>query len=205
MSAPFLFFDLGNVLVHFDHDRACQALAELAKCDVLKVRSALFDSGLQVRYETGVCNDETFCDELRDRLNIDPSNDRLLHLCSNIFEGNLPAMSIVFQLKVAGYRLGVLSNTCHAHWQWLAQGPCRVLFGYFEHHVLSYEAGVMKPDPEIYEQAIARAETSPTRIFFVDDRQENVDAARSAGMQAVLYRGVGPLMHQLMEFNARVA
>lgn len=47
---------------------------------------------------------------------------------------------------------------------------------------------VAKPDPAIYRIAAARAGVPPARCLFVDDRQENVDAAIALGMTGVLFR-----------------
>jgi putative hydrolase of the HAD superfamily len=48
--------------------------------------------------------------------------------------------------------------------------------------------GVAKPDPEIYRIAAARAGVPMDRCLFVDDRQENVDAAVALGMTGLLFR-----------------
>ncbi|HEY7974800.1 MAG TPA: HAD-IA family hydrolase, partial [Ktedonobacterales bacterium] len=50
-----------------------------------------------------------------------------------------------------------------------------------------HEEGNHKPNPRIYEIAIERLGLSPTEIVFLDDSQENVDAARACGLQAVLF------------------
>ncbi|MGW4840565.1 HAD-IA family hydrolase [Streptomyces globisporus] len=47
---------------------------------------------------------------------------------------------------------------------------------------------VAKPDPAIYRIAAGRAGVPMERCLFVDDRQENVDAAAALGMTTVLYR-----------------
>ncbi|MFF3845936.1 HAD-IA family hydrolase [Streptomyces sp. NPDC002328] len=57
--------------------------------------------------------------------------------------------------------------------------------------------GVAKPDRRIYETAAARAGARLDRCLFVDDRQENVDAARELGMSTVLYRTVADLREAL--------
>lgn len=54
--------------------------------------------------------------------------------------------------------------------------------------VSSAVEGIAKPDPEIYRIAAARAGVPPDRCLFVDDRQENIDAAVALGMTGVLYR-----------------
>ncbi|MEV0257485.1 HAD-IA family hydrolase [Streptomyces sp. NPDC050732] len=54
--------------------------------------------------------------------------------------------------------------------------------------VSSADLGIAKPDRRIYEIAAERAGVAPDRCLFVDDRQENVDAAVALGMTGLLYR-----------------
>lgn len=53
--------------------------------------------------------------------------------------------------------------------------------------------GVAKPDRRIYEMAAKQAGARADRCLFVDDREENVEAARELGMTAVLFRAVDDL------------
>lgn len=50
-----------------------------------------------------------------------------------------------------------------------------------------------KPDRRIYEIAAELAGAAPERCLFVDDRNENVEAARTLGMTGVLYRTAADL------------
>ncbi|GAB3150628.1 HAD family hydrolase [Microbispora hainanensis] len=59
--------------------------------------------------------------------------------------------------------------------------------------VSSARVGVAKPDPRIYEIAAERAGVPLGRCLFVDDRAENVEAARALGMTAVLFTGLPDL------------
>ncbi|WP_221891363.1 HAD family hydrolase [Microbispora sp. KK1-11] len=59
--------------------------------------------------------------------------------------------------------------------------------------VSSALVGVGKPDARIYEIAAERAGVPLGRCLFVDDREENVEAARALGMTAVLFTGVPDL------------
>ncbi|MFG1825019.1 HAD family hydrolase [Microbispora bryophytorum] len=63
---------------------------------------------------------------------------------------------------------------------------------HFADEVVS-SARVGKPDPRIYEIAAERAGVPLGRCLFVDDREENVEAARALGMTAVLFTGVPDL------------
>jgi putative hydrolase of the HAD superfamily len=59
--------------------------------------------------------------------------------------------------------------------------------------VLSYEVGAMKPAPEIYREAVAKAGCSPGEIFFTDDIAMNVEAAREHGIDAVQFQSLPQL------------
>ena len=61
------------------------------------------------------------------------------------------------------------------------------LDAFFDEAVYSAEEGVMKPDPEIYQRALARLGVAPEEAAFVDDFVENVDAAQAVGMRGVRF------------------
>ena len=78
--------------------------------------------------------------------------------------------------------LYVLSNTNDAHAvvvrrHWLAR-LARELW-------LSNEIGLAKPDPAIFAFAIQRIGLSPREILFLDDRPENIAAAREASLSCL--------------------
>ena len=50
----------------------------------------------------------------------------------------------------------------------------------------AYE-GVMKPDPRIYLNTLARLGRQPAEAVFIDDAPANVNGARAVGMQAIHY------------------
>lgn len=65
----------------------------------------------------------------------------------------------------------------------------RTLADYFDAVIVSYEVGYTKPDRRIYELCLARLGVSAASSLFVDDRSENLAAARGLGMQTVWFRG----------------
>jgi putative hydrolase of the HAD superfamily len=58
----------------------------------------------------------------------------------------------------------------------------------FDDIVCSAEVGMAKPEPEIFRLAAARLGVAPEECVFVDDWDQNIDAARQVGMIGVLYR-----------------
>ena len=65
----------------------------------------------------------------------------------------------------------------------------RRLADYFDVAIVSYEVGVTKPDPRIYELCLAQLGVPAESALFVDDRADNIEAARRLGIQTLLFRG----------------
>ncbi len=184
----YVYFDLGNVLVHFDHSRAVAQAAELTGLTVGQMREHLFDSGLEDRYETGLLTSDEYVEEVSRIVGKRLDKEAFLRAVSDIFWVNEGILSILRTLKGAGVRLGLLSNTCEAHWNWIVGRQYETVVGWFEHHVLSYEIRAMKPDLTIYRRATEIASVDAEGILFIDDRLENVEGARRAGWTAIQYK-----------------
>lgn len=199
-SIEFIYFDLGKVILNFDHTTGFHNVKQLCGVSPEQVDDILFHQGLQNRYETGLIDCTQFHQEFCAQAGIAPSKelsrDDLLHAISDIFWANRPIFPVLTQLKARGFPMGILSNTCDAHWQF-AFSRHGVLQALFDPLVLSYEEKSMKPDSKIYEAAIKRAGVEPGNIFFTDDRQENVDGAIAAGIDAVLFKSVPALVSEL--------
>ena len=54
-----------------------------------------------------------------------------------------------------------------------------------------------KPQPVIFERALAIAQVKPERVVFVDDREQNLAPARAQGMQTVLFTSADALRESL--------
>ncbi|MDP7150478.1 MAG: HAD-IA family hydrolase, partial [Paracoccaceae bacterium] len=59
----------------------------------------------------------------------------------------------------------------------------------FDRRYISGHMGVIKPDPRIYEMLEADCGIAPQALLFADDRQDNIDMARSRGWQVHLFEG----------------
>lgn len=188
-TPEFLYFDLGNVLLTFDHRVACEQVAALTGLTADRVWDVIFASQLQARYEQGEVTSREFYDEFCAAAGVTPDYAALHLANAAIFQLNLPIVSLVSHLHSAGYRLGILSNTCESHWGYVAEGRFRIIRELFPVQVLSHVERCSKPGAGIYARAAELAGVAPERIFFVDDRQENVDGALRAGWDAVLFEG----------------
>lgn len=194
----FLYFDLGNVLLHFDHHRAARQMAEVSGTTPEVVWKAVFESDLQLRYERGAISTREFYEHYCAVTKTKPDYDALCFAAADIFTLNCDTGPIISALATAGYRIGILSNTCEVHWRHLHDGHTQ-LDRSFELYALSYQLGSIKPETEIYLAAAKLAGVAPTEIFYCDDRPENVTGAVKAGFDAVLYETPEKLHRDLRE------
>lgn len=195
----FVYFDLGNVLLNFSHDLACEQIGRLTAAPADRVRQSLFDSGLQSQFETGLVTGPEVYESLCRATGARPSYDELSRAAADIFWVNMPVKALLGALHAAGHRMGILSNTCEWHWEMAASGRYRLIPEAFDVLALSYRLKSMKPARSIYDQAAALAGVPQGEIFFVDDRQENVAAAREAGFDAVLFTTAAALAADLRQ------
>jgi glucose-1-phosphatase len=194
----FLYFDLGNVLLHFDHHRAARQMATVSGIAPEVVWRAVFESDLQLRYERGAISTREFYEHYCAVTKSQPDYDALCYAAADIFTLNCDTGPIISALATAGYRIGILSNTCEVHWRHLHDGHTQ-LDRSFELYALSYQLGSLKPETEIYLAAAKLAGVAPTEIFYCDDRPENVGGALKAGYDAVLYETPEKLHRELRE------
>jgi putative hydrolase of the HAD superfamily len=83
-------------------------------------------------------------------------------------------------------KLGLLTNNCKEWFEYWEQKYS--LSKTFDSIITSYNVHYRKPDRRIYDAAIRVLDVDPRKILFLDDQIPNVEAARSAGMQAVLFQ-----------------
>ncbi len=180
----FVYFDLGNVLVSFDPALACANVAELFGVTPADADRAVYQSGLQNRYEHGEGSGEQYATVVREALgdSAEPvATDDVLEAISAMFTPVEQMRAVIDSVRDRGLRLGVLSNTCQAHWDWILRQSYDVMGGRFDVTILSCAVGSMKPDSVIYEAAEAAAGVPPEQILFLDDKAENVAAAVDRG------------------------
>ncbi len=70
-------------------------------------------------------------------------------------------------------------------------------FDLFDKVFLSFELGCRKPSAEIYGAVLKKLGASPEDVVFIDDKPENVEGARTVGMNAILFRDVSQLKADL--------
>jgi glucose-1-phosphatase len=186
-----IFFDLGNVIIPFDFRLAYTKLQPLCDYPVAEIPRRMRETDLVSRFETGQIASEQFVKEFSALLELRIGYEEFCDLWTSVF---LPEPLIQESLLIElgrRYPLMILSNTNPIHFHMIrANYP---LLRHFEHCVLSYEVGALKPSARIFEEAVTRAGCEAGECFFTDDLAENVEAARKHGMDAVQFQSADQL------------
>jgi len=197
MPPSFLYFDLGNVLLNFDHMTACRQMGEVAGIPAERVYEIVFDDGIEMPYERGKIDSRGFYELFCEQSDTKPDYDELTRAGCEIFDLNVRIVPIVAALRWARYRMGILSNICQSHWEYCSDGRFGVIPALFDRTALSYQIGAMKPDEEMYMAAAEMAEVAPEEVFFVDDRADLVAGAREVGYDAIQFTTPAALAAEL--------
>jgi putative hydrolase of the HAD superfamily len=178
-------FDMGNVLVHFSHERMCSNVAEVCGMDVQQATEMLIDSGLQWQMERGEVNEDEFHRTIAQQASVPVSQQALLHAAADIFWLNDSIVPLLEELRQLNMRLVLLSNTSVTHLNFIRQQFS--VLDYFDDFATSFAAGALKPDDPIFDLAIQKADCPAERCFYTDDIADYIIKARTIGINAEVY------------------
>jgi putative hydrolase of the HAD superfamily len=198
-----VYFDLGKVIVDFDHSRVAQELLKVTPLSLQEAMAVLSDGALVSEYETGRLSSLEHYRKVCRRLQMEVSIEKFRELWGSMFLPEpLLSESFLQDLKKR-YRLMLLSNTNEIHFDFLIEHY--PILRMIEERLLSYQAGCMKPEARIFELAIKKAGVAPESIFFTDDRLENIEAAQRAGIHALLFQSETQLKRDMLSRGMAVA
>ncbi len=195
-------FDLGNVLVQFSHERMYRQLGEVCDRSPGEIIEFAESTGLLLGYETGTVNNDAFHAAFEKWLGKPINKSELLAAGSDIFHLNEPMDEVLASIERQGYRLVLLSNTCPAHYERVSTSW--TFLDQFDHLVLSYEVGAMKPSPRIYEAALKAIECEPAECLYTDDIADYVDAGKSHGLKGVVFQSPEQFVREIESHGVEV-
>jgi FMN phosphatase YigB (HAD superfamily) len=177
-------FDLGKVLVDVDYAIAVRRIAARGRIAAEEFGRFIASAPLLFRYELGQLTSEEFYKEVCNLTGFSGNFDEFSLAFGDIFVPIEPMVELHAALRKRGMPTFILSNTNE-----LAVKHIRRSYPFlsdFQGYILSYEHGVMKPEPRIYEIAERVTGQLGLDILYVDDRPENITAAAERGWQVIL-------------------
>ncbi len=208
-------FDLGNVLIDFDHRIVSQRLAEYVpenrRSSTIQneLHGFIFGNGEpnspNVELDRGSKDLDELHNEISQHFDIAISSSDFGAIWQSIFSDELNADAVACwnQLSESGLTVSICSNTNPGHWIPLLDSHAELRdLTEINTCFLSYEMGKQKADPGFFE-LIANATNAPREHHvLIDDLKENCASAESAGMHAVLFQPKDPneSIHRINEF-----
>ena len=179
-------FDLGGVLAEFGGVERMRTLAGIDDDDELWSRWLTCE--WVRRFERGSCSPEDFAAGVVADWKLELTAPAFLAEFGQWLVGPIPGAEQLVREVKASVPVAVLSNTNQIHWD--AGAGSWPLLRLFDHAFLSFELGMVKPDPEIFTHVVAQLGVSADRVLFLDDNRLNVDQARRCGLTAQRVVGV---------------
>lgn len=111
------------------------------------------------------------------------------------------SVALMLELLDAGYDVTMLTNFAADTF-----AEARQRFPFLDRPrgvTVSGEVGMIKPDRGIYDHHVSSFALNPAATVFIDDSQKNVDGAKAAGWQALLFQNAKALEEDLERFGIR--
>ena len=183
-------FDFGGVVCFHPPEQLFDPIAQILDADPVEFRKAFWEH--RIPYDAGLESQEywaTVADMLGrpwDPVLLPKLIEHEVNLW-NRFDGQV--LEFAAHLQALGYGTAILSNLPRPLGEKLRATPG--LLDPFDHLTFSYEWNMVKPAPAIYQHAVEGLGVAPHQALFLDDKPENVEGARTAGLFAELYEEWG--------------
>ena len=179
--------DMGNVLLDFNPEfvlsKFCSSEEEKAV-----IRKELFEGPEWALGDKGDIKDKDRFDLVKGR--VPEKYHEALKNCADHWDicmDPLPgAENFCRRVKELGLRIYVLSNASDLFYTYF---PKFLPLEFFNGVFVSSDYLMLKPDVKIYETFLNKYGLDPKECLFVDDRKENVEGAKKAGMNGFCFKG----------------
>jgi putative hydrolase of the HAD superfamily len=185
-------FDLDGVLAHYAHAPRMAVLAQRSGASEAEVSRALFESGLEHDADRGLYDADGQVAELAARLGRPVTLDDCVDARCAAMSADAGVLALATALA-ARATVAILTNNNLLLRDHLPR-ICPALFPLFDGRVFcSAQFRLAKPDPAIFKACAVALGVAPGDVLFVDDKAENAEGARRAGLHAHHHRDLPSL------------
>jgi len=203
-----IIFDLGDVILNIDVPLASSSFGKLSGRQQHEILTLFKEKELFRLFETGLVDEDAFRNMIRELLEFPDWSEEIIDTAWNSLLLDIPPARIEL-IKELGkkYRLFLLSNTSSIHIRQVnkilyAATGIEKLDDLFEKVYLSYEMGLMKPDPAIYLQVLEESGLVAEETLFLDDNADNITAASKLGIDTILVQKPVTILDYLKDYVA---
>ena len=182
MSIQLIMFDLGGVLVRRQPERLLAAVAKDTGLPAERLQRELAASTWIDQFERGRIEPRQLHEALTKSMGLTWTFEQFVSAWNGILAENTDTTWMLERLR-SRYKLLALSNINVLHDEYIrATWP---VFSQMHYWIASYQVGLRKPEPQIYQLALRQADVPPEAAVYVDDTAEFVAAARQLGVHAI--------------------
>jgi len=199
-----IIFDLGNVLIDFDHGIAARRIMRFTDKSPQEITDLFLNSGITGLFEEGKISPEEFFFKVKEMLSLRLDYPGFLPVWNEIFtfSGKNREVYALAQSLKSRYQLAILTNSNILHFEYVKNNfP---IFDAFGHIFTSYELGAAKPNRVIYEKALFLLKVDAQAVFYTDDRQDLVEGAKALGIKASVFVSPDQLREDLRLAGVKV-
>ena len=174
-------FDLGKVLIEFDFDGFYTALGyDPAERTLDEANEPI------LLFEAGKISKAVFFEEIKKVYGFDLSLKEFEILWCSVFSDAKEMIELASKISEK-YNVLILSNTDEIHFPYIWKNFPQLHF-FKNNLMLSYELNSVKPEKEIFKNAIEKFNLIPSECVFIDDRPINVSVAEKLGMKGIIHQ-----------------
>ena len=176
-----IFFDLGDVLFTWSPNTTTSLPAET-------IRNVI-SSAIWMEFETGRIKQDACYYQVAQHLSISALEvAEAFSQARNSLQPNNAMLSFIHELKEASQgavKVYAMSNISKEDYAVLSTKMAD--WSVFNRVFTSGHAGMRKPDLSFYHHVLEETQLAPEEAIFIDDRMENVLAARSLGIESIVF------------------
>ena len=178
-------FDMGNVLIPLDQKSMKQKFSELGAKNVETIFEQEDVQKLWKDYDAGL-ETAAFRAAIKEKLNIPDAKDEQIDEAWNAVLGKIPntRFEMMQNLRKEGKKVFVLSNCNTLHHDFIQQEYGKLFTACTNKQYYSHLLKMTKPNNNIYRHTLTDSKLIPEETLFLDDRLENVEGAKNAGIHA---------------------
>ena len=191
-----LLFDLGGVLIDIDFTQVFAQFEKMSQLPIDEIKARFQMDEMYKLHETGHISWVQYAQHLRSRLDLNASDLEIANAWNAIFKGEINQTVCAIESITDKVRCFMFSNTNPTHQQfWLHNYPGVV--NLFEQLFVSSEMGLRKPDTASFKAIADITQCQLQDFIFFDDTPENIEAASSLGIKAVLVQQPSDVITEL--------
>jgi len=192
-------FDLGNVLINFDYEIAVKKFDNIEPNLGKKfLEHHKNNYHIHRAFEKGMISENEFINIALSGINQKIDSETFAKIYSDIFTPNNDVISLLPILKKK-FKLILLSNTdpLHKKYGWMNYQ----FLSHFDHSVLSFEVGSVKPEEKIYKAVEEFSIVPPQELLYIDDIAKYTETAKMRGWDAVQFLNIKQLREEFRSRN----